>query len=340
MKQSSYPKCQLCPSNEGYAGRLNHPARETIRIIPFELSGKKYFFQYSPYSYFNEHAIVFNSEHVPMAINHDCFEHLLGFVEKFPHYILGSNADLPIVGGSILTHDHYQGGNYIFPMFKAPIEEEIVFTNYTDVKAGYVKWPLSDIRLSSRDPKRLIALADKILRVWRGYTDEQSFIYAETNGEPHNTITPIAHKVGDQYILELVLRNNITTDQYPLGLYHPHQELWHIKKENIGLIEVMGLAVLPSRLNKELAKLEDELVNNIDPASDSLTEKHADWAKQIKEKYSDINSSNVKEIVERETGLVFARCLEDAGVYKQDEAGLEGFNRFVERVNKEPEIIK
>lgn len=340
MKQSSYPKCQLCPSNEGYAGRLNHPARETIRIIPFELSGKKYFFQYSPYSYFNEHAIVFNSEHVPMAINHDCFEHLLGFVEKFPHYILGSNADLPIVGGSILTHDHYQGGSYILPMFKAPIEEEIVFTNYTDVKAGYVRWPLSDIRLSSRDPKRLIALADKILRVWRGYTDEQSFIYAETNGEPHNTITPIAHKVKDQYVLELVLRNNITTDQYPLGLYHPHQELWHIKKENIGLIEVMGLAVLPSRLNKELAKLEDELVNNIDPASDPLTEKHADWAKQIKEKYSDINSSNVKEIVERETGLVFARCLEDAGVYKQDEAGLEGFNRFVERVNKEPEIIK
>lgn len=334
LKQSSYPKCQLCPTNEGYAGRLNHPARETIRIIPLELSGKKYYFQYSPYSYFNEHSIVFNEEHVPMAINHDCFEHLLRFVEMFPHYILGSNADLPIVGGSILTHDHYQGGNYIFPMFKAPIEKEIVFINFTDVKAGHVNWPLSDIRISSKDPQRLIELADKILRVWRNYTDQQAFIYAYTNNEPHNTITPIAHKVGEEFVLELVLRNNITTSQYPLGVYHPHQDLWHIKKENIGLIEVMGLAVLPSRLNKELSKLEEELVNHIDPASDPLTEKHAPWAKMIVSKYPSINAENVKEIVEKETGLVFERCLEDAGVYKQDEQGKAAFDRFIDAVNK------
>lgn len=334
LKQSSYPKCQLCPTNEGYAGRVNHPARETIRIIPLELSGKKYFFQYSPYSYFNEHSIVFNEEHVPMAIDHDCFEHLLGFVEMFPHYILGSNADLPIVGGSILTHDHYQGGNYIFPMFKAPIQKEIVFTNFTDVKAGHVKWPLSDIRISSPDPQRLVQLADKILKVWRGYTDPKAMIYALTNNEPHNTITPIAHKVEGEYVLELVLRNNITTNQYPLGVYHPHQDLWHIKKENIGLIEVMGLAVLPSRLNKELRKLEEELVNHIDPSSDPLTEKHSDWAKQILKKYQDINSSNVREIVEKETGLVFEHCLEDAGVYKQDEEGLKAFDQFVEEVNR------
>lgn len=333
LKQTSYPKCQLCPTNEGYEGRVNHPARETLRIIPLKLAGKDYYFQYSPYSYFNEHAIVFNKEHIPMVVNRDCFEHLLGFVEKFPHYMLGSNADLPIVGGSILTHDHYQGGSYIFPMFKAPIEKEIVFTNYTDVIAGYVKWPLSDIRLSSRDPKRLIELADKILTVWRNYTDKQSNVYAYTNNEPHNTITPIAHKIKDKYVLELVLRNNITSDQYPLGVYHPHQDLWHIKKENIGLIEVMGLAVLPSRLSKELSLLEDQLVNNIDPSSDESTAKHAEWVRQIKDKYQDINLSNVKEIVEKETGLVFARCLEDAGVYKQTNEGLEGVMRFVDKVN-------
>lgn len=334
MKQTAYPKCQLCPTNEGYEGRVNHPARETLRIIPLNLAGKDYYFQYSPYSYFNEHAIVFNREHVPMVVNRDCFEHLLAFVEKFPHYMLGSNADLPIVGGSILTHDHYQGGSYEFPMFKAPIEKEIVFTNFTDVKAGYVKWPLSDIRISSRDPQRLVELADKILRVWRNYTDETSFIYANINNEPHNTITPIAHKVKDKYVLELVLRNNITTDQYPLGVYHPHQDLWHIKKENIGLIEVMGLAVLPSRLSKELTTLENQLVNNIDPSSDESTAKHSEWASMIKEKYSDINFSNVKEIVERETGLVFSRCLEDSGVYKQTSEGLEGLLRFVDEVNK------
>lgn len=334
MKQSSYPKCQLCPTNEGYAGRVNHPARETIRIIPLELAGGNYFFQYSPYSYFNEHCIVFNEQHIPMVINHNCFEHLLGFVEKFPHYMLGSNADLPIVGGSILTHDHYQGGNYIFPMFKAPVLKEFVFENFTDVKAEHVKWPLSDIRISSPYPERLIELADKILRVWREYTDEKAFVYAKTGNEPHNTITPIAHKVGDNYVLELVLRNNITTDEYPLGLYHPHQELWHIKKENIGLIEVMGLAVLPSRLNNELALLENQLVNHIDPKSNPLTEKHAEWAEEILRKHPEINSENVKAIVEEETGLVFEKVLEDAGVFKQNEEGYAAFDRFIEKVNR------
>ncbi len=333
LKQSAYPKCQLCPENEGYAGRLNHPARETIRIIPLTLGGKSYFFQYSPYSYFNEHCIVFNRFHTPMVIDHNCFTHLLDFVRIFPHYILGSNADLPIVGGSILTHDHYQGGSYIFPMFRAPVYEKIVFKGFEDVEAGHVRWPLSDIRIQSKDPQRLIALADKILAAWRGYTDERATILAETNGEPHSTITPIAHRIGDEYALELVLRNNLTTSDFPMGLYHPHQDLWHIKKENIGLIEVMGLAVLPSRLNVELTKLENELVEHIDPASDPQTEKHAAWAKQIEERHPDLNRSNVKAIVEEETGKVFARCLEDAGVYKQTKEGDDAFNRFIAHVN-------
>lgn len=333
MKQSSYPKCQLCPTNEGYAGRLNHPARETIRIIPLNFDGKKYYMQYSPYSYFNEHTIVFNAKHIPMAINHACFEHLLAFVKLFPHYILGSNADLPIVGGSILTHDHYQGGHYIFPMFRAPVEEKITFMGFEDVEAGFVKWPMSDIRIASDNPARILALADKILIAWRGYTDEKAFVFAQTDGQPHNTITPIAHRVGNKYVMELVLRNNITTDQYPLGLYHPHQDLWHIKKENIGLIEVMGLAVLPSRLKKELEALELEILDGIDPSQNPLTEKHAEWAKQIKAKYPSLNKDNIQAVIRRETGLVFARCLEDAGVYKQTKEGKEAFNRFISYVN-------
>lgn len=333
MKQSSYPKCQLCPTNEGYAGRLNHPARETIRIIPLDFEGHRYYFQYSPYSYFNEHCIVFNSEHVPMAVNHACFQHLVDFTRLFPHYMLGSNADLPIVGGSILTHDHYQGGSYVFPMFRAPVYEAIVFKGFEDVAAGHVKWPLSDIRIASKDPERLVALADKILAAWRGYTDESAMIFANTDNEPHNTITPICHRVGNDYVLELVLRNNLTTKDYPLGLYHPHAELWHIKKENIGLIEVMGLAVLPSRLKKELEALETELVNRVDPASDPLTEKHAAWAKTILANHPELNADNVKAIVEKETGLVFARCLEDAGVYKQTKDGDASFDRFVQYVN-------
>ena len=333
LKQSAYPKCQLCPSNEGYAGRLNHPARETIRIIPLTLGGKRYYFQYSPYSYFNEHCIVFNQEHVPMVVDRDCFVHLLEFVQKFPHYILGSNADLPIVGGSILTHDHYQGGSYVFPMFKAEVYEKLTFKGFEDVQAGHVRWPLSDIRIQSKDPARLVDLADRILKVWRGYTDKDAQIFAETNGEPHSTITPIAHRIGDDYALELVLRNNLTTEEYPMGLYHPHQDLWHIKKENIGLIEVMGLAVLPSRLNKELSVLEDQLVSGIDPSSDPLTEKHAEWAKNILERHPELNRDNVKSIVEEETGKVFARCLEDAGVYKQTKEGDAAFDRFIDYVN-------
>lgn len=333
LKQSSYPKCQLCPTNEGYAGRLDHPARQTIRIIPMELSGKKYYFQYSPYSYFNEHCIVFNEKHVPMVVDEACFEHLLSFVKRFPHYLLGSNADLPIVGGSILTHDHYQGGSYPFPMFRAPVEEEIVFKDFTDVKAGRVRWPLTDIRLSSTNPQRLVELGSKILRIWREYTDRDAYVYANAGGESHNTITPIAHKIGEEFALELVLRNNITTSEYPLGLYHPHPELWHIKKENIGLIEVMGLAVLPARLEKELTRLEEELCQGVDPASDPLTEKHASWAKGILERNPNLNASNAQEIVRRETGLVFAKCLEDAGVYKQSEEGFTAFDRFVSAVN-------
>ena len=341
LKQSSYPKCQLCPTNEGYAGRLNHPARENIRIIPITLGGKQYFFQYSPYSYFNEHCIVFNQEHIPMVIDHDCFVHLLEFTAQFPHYILGSNADLPIVGGSILTHDHYQGGSYIFPMFRAPVYQDIVFKGFEDVRAGHVRWPLSDIRIQCKDPARLVALADRILAAWRGYTDEAATILANTAGEPHNTITPIAHRLGaeprsrdGEYALELVLRNNLTTEEFPMGLYHPHQDLWHIKKENIGLIEVMGLAVLPSRLNSELARLEEMLVRGEDPASDPLTEKHAEWAKGIVARHPELNASNVKAIVEEETGKVFARCLEDAGVYKQTPEGDAAFNRFIDYVNQ------
>lgn len=329
----SYPKCQLCPTNLGYEGRIDHPARENLRIIPLSFEGQKYYFQYSPYSYFNEHAIVFNEKHIPMVINHDCFEQLINFVRLFPHYMLGSNADLPIVGGSILTHDHYQGGNYIFPLFRAEEVEKITFDGFEDIEAKLVKWPLTDIRISSSNYVKLINLADKILNCWRGYTDKEAYIYAYTDGVPHNTITPIAHKVGSNYVLELVLRNNITTGERPLGLYHPSEDLWHIKKENIGLIEVMGLAVLPSRLKRELDALALELVDNIDPANNQLTEKHAEWAKMIKAKYPSLNRDNVNAVIRKEVGLVFLKCLECCGVYKQTKEGLEGFNRFVDFVN-------
>lgn len=333
VKQISYPKCQLCPSNQGYEGRINHPARENLRIIPLSFEGQRYYFQYSPYSYFNEHAIVFNENHVPMVINHDCFNHLITFVRLFPHYMLGSNADLPIVGGSILTHDHYQGGNYIFPLFRAKEVQKIVFKEFEDIDAALIKWPLTDIRISSPNYIKLIRLADKILSSWREYSDEDSYIFANTDGVAHNTITPIAHKVGANYVLELVLRNNITTEEHPLGLYHPHEELWHIKKENIGLIEVMGLAVLPSRLKKELDSLALELVDNLDPASNELTKKHADWAKMIKEKYPALNRDNVYAVIRKEVGLVFLQCLECCGVYKQNEEGIKAFNKFIDFVN-------
>lgn len=332
-KQSSYPKCLLCIENEGYAGRTNHPARENHRIIPLTMNGTKWGFQYSPYVYYNEHCIVFNGEHTPMKIEKATFVKLFDFVKTFPHYFLGSNADLPIVGGSILSHDHFQGGHYTFAMEKAPVIEEFTVAGFEDVKAGIVKWPLSVIRLSCVDEKRIIELADYILQVWRGYTDEDAFIFAETDGEPHNTITPIARKRGDMFELDLALRNNITTEEHPLGVYHPHDKLHHIKKENIGLIEVMGLAVLPSRLKGEMESLADAIVGGADIRSDETLEKHADWVDEFMAEYKaagvTVDASNVEEILQQEVGKVFCQVLEDAGVFKCDEKGLEEFRRFI-----------
>lgn len=329
MAQSDYPKCQLCMENEGYAGRLNHPARQNHRIIPVEINGSKWGFQYSPYVYYNEHCIVFNGEHVPMKIDRMTFVKLFDFVKQFPHYFLGSNADLPIVGGSILTHDHFQGGHYEFAMEKAEIEKHFTVPGYEDVEAGIVHWPLSVIRIRSTDEKRLIDLADHILKKWRGYTDEAAYIFAETDGEPHNTITPIARKKGDAYELDLTLRNNITTEECPLGLYHPHNEYHHIKKENIGLIEVMGLAVLPSRLKKEMELLADCLVRHVDVRRHEVLEKHVEWAEDIVLRYDDINEDNVMDILKEEIGQVFVKVLENAGVYKCTEEGREAFARFL-----------
>ena len=328
-KQSSYPKCQLCMENEGYAGRINHPARQNHRIMPIEINGGKWGFQYSPYVYYNEHCIVFNGQHVPMKIDRAAFTKLFDFVKQFPHYFLGSNADLPIVGGSILTHDHFQGGHYEFAMERAEIEKEFTIPGYEDVKAGIVHWPLSVIRIQSKDEKRLIDLADHILKKWRGYTDEEAYIFAETEGEPHNTITPIARKKGDMYELDLTLRNNITTEECPLGLYHPHNEYHHIKKENIGLIEVMGLAVLPSRLKAEMEHLSRCLIKGEDIVSKEDLKKHAAWVEEIKGKYTDINKENVMDILKEEIGQVFVKVLEDAGVYKYNEEGRKAFDRFI-----------
>ena len=331
--QSGYPKCNLCKESEGYAGRLNFPARQNHRIIPVNINGSEWFFQYSPYVYYNEHCIVFNSEHTPMAINHDTFVKLFDFVKLFPHYFVGSNADLPIVGGSILSHDHFQGGHYTFAMAKANIETPLSFKGFEDVNAGIVKWPMSVIRLSGKDTDRIIALADKILKQWREYTDEASGIFAQTDGVPHNTITPIARKNKDIYELDLVLRNNITTKEHPLGVFHPHAELHHIKKENIGLIEVMGLAVLPARLKSEIALLAEKMVNGEDISSDEVLSKHFDWANEIKEKYSDINKSNVDEILKKEIGIVFSKVLEHAGVFKRNEEGKAAFLKFAGSIN-------
>lgn len=332
-KQSAYPKCLLCVENEGYAGRVNHPARENHRIIPLTMNGSKWGFQYSPYVYYNEHCIVFNGQHTPMKIERATFVKLFDFVKTFPHYFLGSNADLPIVGGSILSHDHFQGGHYTFAMEKAPIVETFTVKGYEDVEAGIVKWPLSVIRLSCKDEKRIIDLADHILGCWRNYTDEDAFIFAETDGEKHNTITPIARKRGDKFELDLALRNNITTEEHPLGVYHPHAKLHHIKKENIGLIEVMGLAVLPSRLKGELEALADAIVNGKDIRADEALEKHADWVEEFcavyKEKGITIDASNVEEILQQEVGKVFCQVLEDAGVFKCNEEGLKEFRRFI-----------
>ena len=328
-KQSAYPKCLLCIENEGYAGRANHPARENHRIIPLTMNGSRWGFQYSPYVYYNEHCIVFNGQHTPMKIERATFVKLFDFVKTFPHYFLGSNADLPIVGGSILSHDHFQGGHYEFAMAKAPVEKEVAIPGFEDVKAGIVKWPMSVIRISGPDTERLIELADKILLKWRGYTDEAAFIFAETDGEPHNTITPIARKRGDMYEMDLVLRNNITTEEHPLGVYHPHAELHHIKKENIGLIEVMGLAVLPARLKGELEGLCKAIVAGEDLRKDEVLEKHADWVDELKEKYT-FTAENVEEILKKEIGIVFKKVLEHAGVYKCTEEGRTAFMRFID----------
>ena len=331
LPASAYPRCQLCAENEGYAGRVNHPARQNHRIVPITINGSPWFLQYSPYVYYNEHCICLNSEHTPMKIDRACFGKLLDFVSQFPHYFVGSNADLPIVGGSILAHDHFQGGRYTFAMEKAPVETPFTFPGYEDVKAGIVKWPMSVIRLTCADRERLVDLADRILGLWRNYTDESATILAETDGEPHNTITPIARRRGEDYELDLVLRNNLTTPEHPLGLYHPHAELHHIKKENIGLIEVMGLAVLPARLKTELAAVADALASGADLRADELTEKHADWAEGFRSKYQ-ITRENALDIVQKETGLVFAKVLEHAGVYKRDEAGRQAFLRFLATV--------
>lgn len=328
-KQSGYPKCQLCWENEGYSGRVDHPARENHRIIPVTIQDSKWGFQYSPYVYYNEHCIVFNSKHIPMKIEHDTFCKLFDFVKQFPHYFVGSNADLPIVGGSILSHDHFQGGHYTFAMAKAPVERSFTVKGFEDVKSGVVKWPMSVIRLSSPDYERIIALADLILEKWRGYTDEDAFIFAETDGTPHNTITPIARKRGDDYELDLVLRNNITTDEHPLGVYHPHAELHHIKKENIGLIEVMGLAVLPARLKSEMADLKKAMLAGADLRADEVLSKHADWVDAFKTKYEKIDETNIDEIIQNEIGEVFMHVLEDAGVYKRTTKGQEAFDRFI-----------
>ena len=326
---SSYPKCQLCMENEGYAGRVNHPARENHRIIPITINQSNWGFQYSPYVYYNEHCIVFNGEHVPMKIDRAAFTKLFDFIKLFPHYFLGSNADLPIVGGSILSHDHFQGGHYTFAMAKAKIELPVTIPGYEDVEAGIVKWPLSVLRIRSKDTSRLIDLAEHVLNCWRSYTDEDAFIYAETNGEPHNTITPIARKNGDTYELDLTLRNNITTAEHPLGVYHPHAQYHHIKKENIGLIEVMGLAVLPSRLKEELELLADYIVNGKDIRSNEKIEKHADWVEEFLPSYDNITEENVMKILQKEVGIVFTHVLEDAGVYKCSEQGRADFLKFI-----------
>lgn len=330
--QSSYPKCLLCIENEGYAGRMNHPARQNHRIIPITIDGTQWGFQYSPYVYYNEHCIVFNSLHTPMKIDATAFRKLFDFVKLFPHYFVGSNADLPIVGGSILSHEHFQGGNYEFPMAKSPVEKEIVFKGFEDVKAGIVKWPMSVIRISSESSDRLVELGDKILSAWRAYTDKDAFIFAETEGTPHNTITPIARKRGELFELDLVLRNNITTEEHPDGVYHPHKELHNIKKENIGLIEVMGLAVLPSRLKKELKLVEEAILSGEDLNQCEETAKHSAWVDSFRSSYS-FTAENTAEILKAETGKVFAKVLEHAGVYERSEKGMNAFLRFVDAVN-------
>ena len=335
IKSSGYPQCLLCRESEGYAGRLNYPARQNHRIIPLKMNGGDWGLQYSPYVYYNEHCIVLNYKHIPMSIGRQTFENLFAFIRQFPKYFIGSNADLPIVGGSILTHDHYQGGCYQFAMEKAPVEEEFTIKGFEGVTAGIVKWPLSVIRLRSSDCDQVIELATHILDTWRGYTDEAAFVYAQTNGEPHNTITPIARMNGEEYELDLAMRNNITTEEYPLGVYHPHEQYHHIKKENIGLIEVMGLAILPSRLKDELEILSDYILggNISEIRNDSAVEKHYEWVNEWISSYNDLNEENIMDILKRETGNVFVKVLEDAGVYKCTPEGREAFRRFIKTLS-------
>ncbi|MBR6101402.1 MAG: UDP-glucose--hexose-1-phosphate uridylyltransferase [Ruminococcus sp.] len=331
--QSGYPKCLLCYENVGYAGRLNSPARQNHRVISVTINGEEWGLQFSPYVYYNEHCILFNKRHTPMVIDRSAFSKLFDFIGQFPHYIIGSNADLPIVGGSILSHEHFQGGNYEFPMAKAPVEKEFCFKGYEDIKAGTVKWPMSVIRLRGADREKLTSLADRILTCWRSYSDEELFIFSETGGEPHNTITPIARMRDGEYELDLVLRNNITTDEHPLGVYHPHAELHHIKKENIGLIEVMGLAVLPARLKSEMTQLAQAIREGRDLRSDETLSKHADWAYEFMSRRS-VDPENVGEVIKEEIGIVFSKVLEHAGIYKRDAAGRAGFERFAGYVNE------
>lgn len=334
LPQTNYPKCLLCEENEGYAGRMNHPARQNHRIIPLTIAGRPWYLQYSPYVYYNEHCIVFNKMHTPMTIDRSVFDKLLDFTEQFPHYFIGSNADLPIVGGSILSHEHFQGGNYTFAMAKAPVETPLSFAGYPEVSAGIIRWPMSVIRLSSTKKESLCGLADKILTAWRSYTDEAALILAETDGIPHNTITPIARRDGDAFVLDLVLRNNITTDEHPLGVYHPHEEYHHIKKENIGLIEVMGLAVLPARLKTELSLLKEAILSGRRIEDDERIAKHAAWAEELKKRHT-FTQDNAEQILFREVGAVFEKILENAGVYSRDAAGKAAFLRFVDAVNKQ-----
>ena len=330
--QTDYPKCQLCIENEGYAGRMNHPARQNHRILPLTIDGGDWFWQYSPYVYYNEHCIVFNGTHTPMKIDRSVFRKLLDFVRQFPHYFVGSNADLPIVGGSILSHEHFQGGGYTFAMARAPVETALSFAGFEDVDAGIVAWPMSVIRLTSESSEKLVDLADKILLAWRGYTDEAAFIFHETDGEPHNTITPIARIADGKFQLDLVLRNNITTDEHPLGVYHPHAQYHHIKRENIGLIETMGLAVLPARLKAEMAAVQQAVLAGKDLRADEMTEKHADWMEEILKKRS-VTAENMETVIREEIGLAFTEVLECAGVYKRTEEGKAAFLRFADFVN-------
>lgn len=332
QKQSSYPMCQLCVENEGYGGRVNHPARQNHRIIPIDICGEEWGFQYSPYVYYNEHCIVFNSKHTPMTIDRSVFGKLLDFVTHFNHYIIGSNADLPIVGGSILSHEHFQGGNHIFAMHRAKSEKTYTINGFEDVEVSRLKWPMSVIRLKSDNTDKIIELSDRILKSWRSYTDEDAFIFAQTDGTPHNTITPIASMADGKYVMDLVLRNNITTDEHPLGVYHPHSELHHIKKENIGLIEVMGLAVLPARLVEELDAVSDALLCGKDMADDEKTAPHKEWAMDVKARHPELNEDNVQEILRDEVGNVFVEVLRHAGVYKCDENGRKAFDKFIEQV--------